>query len=59
MKQDLAQRVRRRAAMTIEPTRTMPWIEFAPDISGVWSVAGTFEITANPHRIARMKTVRS
>ena len=26
--------------MTIEPTSTMPWIEFAPDISGVWSVAG-------------------
>ena len=27
--------------MNIEPTRTIPWIEFAPDISGVWSVAGT------------------
>src|SRR5437762_1094267 len=43
--------------MNIEPTRTIPWIELAPDISGVWRVAGTFEITANPTRIARTKTV--
>ena len=28
------------------PTRTMPWIALVPDISGVCSVLGTFEITA-------------
>jgi hypothetical protein len=44
-------------AMNIAPTSTMPWIEFAPDISGVWRVAGTFEMTAKPQRIARTKTV--
>jgi hypothetical protein len=38
------------------PTSTIPWIELAPDISGVWRVAGTFEITAKPHRIASTKT---
>ena len=47
------------AAMNIDPTSTMPWIEFAPDISGVCRVAGTFEITAKPHRIASMNTVRA
>jgi hypothetical protein len=25
-----------------------PWIAFAPDISGVCRVAGTFEMTSNP-----------
>ena len=29
------------APSAIAPTRTMPWIEFVPDISGVCSVAGT------------------
>jgi hypothetical protein len=32
-------------------------MEFAPDISGVCSVAGTLLMTANPTRIARKKTV--
>ena len=26
----------------------MPWMALVPDISGVCSVLGTFEITANP-----------
>ena len=41
--------------MIIAPTRTMPWIEFAPDISGVCRVAGTLLMTSNPTRIARVK----
>jgi hypothetical protein len=28
------------------PRTTMPWIAFVPDISGVCSVFGTFEMTA-------------
>ena len=43
--------------MSIAPTSTMPWIEFAPDISGVWSVAGTLLMTAKPTRIASVKIV--
>ena len=35
----------------------MPWIELAPDISGVWSVAGTLLMTAKPTRIASTKIV--
>ena len=38
--------------MNIEPTSTMPWIEFAPDISGVCSVAGTLLMTSKPTRMA-------
>ena len=45
-------------AMNIAPTSTIPWIELAPDISGVCSVAGTLEMTANPHRIASTKIVK-
>ena len=41
--------------MIIAPTRTMPWIEFAPDISGVCRVAGTLLMTSNPTRIASVK----
>jgi hypothetical protein len=47
------------AAISIAPTRTIPWIELAPDISGVWRVAGTLLMTAMPTRIARVKTVRA
>ena len=43
--------------MSIAPTSTIPWIELAPDISGVCSVAGTLLMTAMPTRIARVKTV--
>ena len=28
------------------PSTTIPWIAFVPDISGVCSVLGTFEMTA-------------
>src|SRR5262249_40111176 len=50
------------AAITIAPASTMPWIEFAADISGVCSVAGTLLMTSNPtHRLSTkmMKYVRS
>src|SRR5439155_1561313 len=43
-------------ATSIAPTMTMPWIAFAPDMSGVCRVEGTFEMTSNPTKIARMKT---
>ena len=33
----------------------MPWIAFAPDISGVCSVVGTFEMTSLPTQMASMK----
>ena len=41
--------------MIMPPTSTMPWIELAPDMSGVCSVAGTLLMTSNPTRTARMK----
>ena len=28
----------------IAPTMTMPWMAFVPDMSGVCSIVGTFEI---------------
>ena len=31
---------------------TIPWMEFVPDISGVCSIAGTFEITSKPRKTA-------
>src|SRR5207249_4021028 len=43
-------------ATSIAPTMTMPWIAFAPDMSGVCRVEGTFEMTSNPTKIARTKT---
>ena len=39
------------------PTRTMPWIAFVPDISGVCSIVGTFEMISMPMKTARTKTV--
>ena len=33
-------------ATMIAPTMTMPWMAFVPLISGVCSIAGTFEITS-------------
>jgi hypothetical protein len=45
-------------AMIIAPTSTIPWIELAPDISGVCRVAGTLLMTAKPTRIASVKIVR-
>src|SRR5689334_3288121 len=44
------------------PASTMPWMEFAADISGVCSVAGTLLMTSKPtHRLntKMMKSVRS
>ena len=46
-------------ATTIAPTITIPWIAFVPDISGVCSIAGTFEITSKPRKIASTSTVSS
>ncbi len=43
----------------IAPTMTMPWIAFVPDISGVCSSVGTFEITSMPRKMARIRTVSS
>ncbi len=37
----------------------MPWIALVCDISGVWSVVGTFEITSKPTKAARTKIVIS
>ena len=49
---------------TSAPSTTMPWMALVPDISGVCSVLGTFEITANPTnpdntRIARLDSSSS
>jgi hypothetical protein len=44
-------------ATSIAPTRTMPWIAFVPDISGVCSIAGTLEMISKPMNTARTKTV--
>ena len=41
------------------PTMTMPWMKFVPDMSGVWSIVGTFEITSNPRNAARTRIVSS
>ena len=45
--------------MTIAPTMTMPWMKFVPDMSGVWSIVGTFEITSKPRNAARTRIVSS
>ena len=37
----------------------MPWIAFVPDISGVCSIVGTFEITSKPTNTASTKIVIS
>src|SRR6184192_777177 len=47
------------AAMTIAPTRMMPWIAFVPDISGVCRMVGTLEITSMPTKMASTKKVSS
>jgi hypothetical protein len=46
-------------ATRIAPTITMPWIAFVPDISGVCSIVGTFEMTSKPTNTARASTVSS
>src|SRR4029453_770729 len=43
--------------ISIAPTSTIPWIAFVPDINGVCSIVGTFEITSMPRKIARTRIV--
>ena len=40
------------------PSTTIPWIAFVPDISGVCSVFGTFEMTAKPTKPASTRIAR-
>ncbi|OLT04298.1 hypothetical protein BJF90_23195 [Pseudonocardia sp. CNS-004] len=40
------------------PSSTMPWIALVPDIRGVCSVLGTFEITAKPTKPASTRIAR-
>src|SRR5207302_4734105 len=47
------------AAIRIAPTRMMPWIALVPDMSGVWRMVGTFEMTSKPTKIASTKNVSS
>src|SRR5215211_991149 len=44
-------------ATSMAPTRTIPWIAFVPDISGVCSIAGTLEMISKPMKTARTKMV--
>src|SRR5215469_9693454 len=46
------------AAITMAPASTMPWIEFAADMSGVCSVAGTLLITSKPTHRLRTKMMK-
>ena len=41
----------------IAPSRMIPWIAFAPDISGVCRVEETFEITSMPTNTLSTKIV--
>src|SRR3984893_4154326 len=47
------------AAMRMAPTRIMPWMAFVPDISGVWRIVGTLEMTSKPMKMASTKMVNS
>ena len=44
--------------MVRAPTRTMPWMAFDPDMSGVCRMLGTLETTSIPTNAARTKMVR-
>src|ERR1022692_5076199 len=46
-------------AISIAPTSTIPWIEFAADISCVCRVAGTLLITSKPTQRLSTKMTRS
>src|SRR5205085_6753666 len=48
-----------RPSTSIAPTITIPWIAFVPDINGVCSSVGTFEITSKPRKIASTRIVTS
>src|SRR5262245_37875344 len=43
------------ASTSMPPSITMPWMALVPDMSGVWSCTGTFEITSKPTKTASMK----
>src|SRR6266508_3345386 len=43
----------------IAPTITIPWIALVPDIRGVCTSVGTFEITSTPRKIASARIVSS
>ncbi len=43
----------------IAPTITIPWMKFVPDMSGVWSIVGTFEMTSKPRNAASTRIVSS
>jgi hypothetical protein len=45
-----------KAAAIIPPTKVMPEIAFAPALSGVCTVGGTFEKTSKPMKAARTNT---
>src|SRR5260370_40667293 len=45
--------------MSMAPTSTMPWMEFAADISGVCSIDGTLLMTSKPTSRLRTKMVIS
>jgi hypothetical protein len=45
--------------MRIAPTMTIPWIAFVPDMSGVCSIVGTFEMTSKPRKTASTRIVTS
>src|SRR5215467_13005948 len=47
------------AATRIAPESTMPWMEFASDISGVCSVAGTLLMTSKPTQRLSTKMMKS
>src|SRR5215471_13803362 len=47
------------AAITMAPASTMPWMEFASDISGVCSVAGTLLMTSKPTQRLSTKMMKS
>src|ERR1700704_5989232 len=47
------------AAIRMAPTRMMPWMAFVPDMSGVWRIVGTLEMTSKPMKMASTKTVNS
>src|SRR5262245_31874017 len=43
--------------MSIPPTRTMPWIAFVPDMSGVCRSVGTREMSSIPRKIETTRIV--
>ena len=46
-------------ATMMAPTRMMPWMALAPDISGVCSLLVTLETTSNPTNTESTTTVKA